>query len=57
MPTILTQAEADYNEAFNAYTAARVDFYAGKVTPAEFIALRNAMESAMKVWEAEREAV
>lgn len=56
MPTIMTQAEAAYNEAFSAYTAARAAFYAGKVSPAEFIGLRNDMEAAMKVWESEREA-
>jgi len=56
MPNIMTQAEANYVAAYNDYMAAREGFYAGKVTPADFIALRNAMETAGAVWSEEREA-
>lgn len=44
---IYTNEEAEYVAAYNEYMAARAGFYAGKVTPAEFIALRNAMEAAL----------
>ena len=56
MPNIMTAAEADYLAAYNEYMAARPGFYAGTVSAAAFIALRNAMEVAGAAWDAERVA-
>lgn len=47
MPTIMTKEEAEYNAAFQEYQSARVEFYAGKITPAQFIEKRKSMEDAM----------
>jgi hypothetical protein len=46
--------EAEYVAAHAEYEAARVGFYAGVVTAAKFIALRNAMTAAADAWEAAR---
>jgi hypothetical protein len=56
MPNVITAAEAEYLACYNEYMAARAGFYAGTVTPAAFIALRNAMEAAGAAWDAERVA-
>lgn len=54
MPKIMTAAEAEYTAAYNDYMAARAAFYAGKMSPAEFIGIRTMMEAALASWEAER---
>lgn len=53
---IYTAAEAEFNHHRNAYEAARPMFYAGKVTPADYIAMKDAMNAAADAWYAEREA-
>jgi hypothetical protein len=53
MPNVMSVKEAEYNACFNEYQLIRVAFYAGKVSPAEFIAARNKMEAAMAGWQQE----
>jgi hypothetical protein len=54
MPNIMTQAEAAYAAAYNDFMAARAGFYAGTVSAADFIALKNEMERLAAEWEADR---
>ena len=53
---IYSPAEVEYVHAYNDYMAARADYYAGKVFPEVFIALRRTMEAKAAAWEAERNA-
>jgi hypothetical protein len=56
MPNIMTAAEAEYAACYAEYAAARIAFYAGTVSPQDFIAKRKEMEAALAAWEAEKVA-
>lgn len=53
MPYVMSAKEAEYNSCFAEYQSARDDFYAGKVSPAEFIVLRKKMDAALNDWQQE----
>jgi len=54
MPNIMSKAEAAYAAAYNDFMASRAGFYAGTVSSADFIALKNNMERLAAEWEKER---
>ena len=55
MPNVMTIEEADFAFEFAAHEIARVAFYAKQIEAAEYMAARNAMDAANKVWQAARE--